>query len=98
VSRSKRVSVPEEQRTKIEERHAAELTALAEHAASAERLALVESRRAEVLAEQDQRVEEARAGRLAAAVSLAELIGVDRAADLTGLRAVELRRCTREAK
>lgn len=98
MSRSKRVSVPEEQRTKIEERHAAELTALAEHAAAAERLALAQSKRAEVLAECDQRVDEARRDRVTAGVSLAELIGVDRAADLTGLRAVELRRCTREAK
>lgn len=53
MSRSKRVSIPEEQRTKIEERHAAELTALAEHAVAAERLALTESRRAEVLVEED---------------------------------------------
>jgi uncharacterized protein YdeI (YjbR/CyaY-like superfamily) len=53
MSRSKRVSVPEELRTKIEERHAAELSALAAHAAAAERLALAEVKRTEVVAEQD---------------------------------------------
>ncbi|MBO0732008.1 MAG: hypothetical protein J2P57_22300 [Acidimicrobiaceae bacterium] len=98
MSRSKRLPVPDEQRTKIEVRHAAEMAALAEHAAAADRLAMVETRRLEVLADQDQRVAEARAERVAAAASLARLIGVGRASDLTGLKAAELRRCTRENK
>lgn len=97
MSRSRRLPVPDEQRTKIEVRHAAEMAALAEHAAAADRLALVEARRLEVLAEQDQRVAEARAERVAAGASLARLIGVARASDLTGLKATELRKCTREA-
>jgi|SRR5579875_2672350 len=98
MPRSKRVCVPEEQRSKIEQRHAAELAALVAYAGAADRLAAAEARRIEVLAEQDQRVAEARNERVAAAVTLAGLIGVEAASDMTGLAVGELRRCVREAK
>ena len=98
MSRSRVGPVPDEQRTKIEERHTAELTALAAHAAAADRLALAEARRVDVIADQDQRIAEARAERMDAAAVLVRLIGVDRAADLTGLTVAELRRCTRPAR
>lgn len=98
MPRSKRVCVPVEQRTKIEQRHAAELAALAAHAGAADRLVSAEAHRIDVLAEQDQRVADARRERLAAAVTLAGLIGVEAAADMTGLSVGELRRCVREAK
>ena len=95
MSRSKMGPVPDEQRTKIEERHAAEIAALAAHAAAVDRLAMLEARRADLIAAQDQLVAGARAERMEAAVALVRLIGVDRSADLTGLTVAELRRRAR---
>lgn len=95
MSRSKIGPVPDEQRTKIEERHAAEMAALADHAAAAHRLRFAEAQRADVIADQDQRVADARADRMEAATVLVRLIGVDRTSDLTGLTVAELRRSAR---
>lgn len=98
MARAKRVVLPEDQRAKIERRHAAELAALSAHAAAADRLVATEAKRVEVLAEHDQSVKEAAAERHAAAVVVAGLLGVTAAADITGLPVGELRRALREAK
>lgn len=88
--------IPEQQRELLRQRHDAELTALANRATLADRLAATEARRAEVLAEQDRLVSVARADLLDATRALVEMIGLDATASLTGTTSGALRRELRQ--
>jgi hypothetical protein len=89
--------IPDSQRELIRKRHESELDALADQAVAVERLAAVESRRVEVISEQDEQVAMARGDLAAAARTLVDLVGVEVVATLTGVSRTAVRRSLREA-
>lgn len=97
MPRPSRRNIPDDQLDRLRQADQAQLHALAERSCLAERLAGIEARRAETIDALDAQVGGGRSLLLAADVRLAELIGVDAAAVMTGTAASELRRAMRGA-
>jgi hypothetical protein len=96
MSRSSRRRIPEEQLDQLRSNHQAQLDALAERACCAQQLATVEAARAEALARHDAEVAGARHELLMADLRLAEMIGVEVTATMTGTSLSDLRRAVKE--
>jgi hypothetical protein len=88
--------IPEEQLDQLSSSHQAQLDALAERACCAQKLATVEAARADALARLDAEVAAARHDLLMADRRLAEMIGVEATATMTGASLPELRRAVKE--
>jgi CheY-like chemotaxis protein len=88
--------IPDEQLDQLRSSHQAQLDALAERACCAQQLATVEATRGEVLARLDAEVAGARHDLLLADLRLAEMIGVEATATMTGTSLPELRRAVKE--
>jgi CheY-like chemotaxis protein len=97
MPRPSRRRIPEEQLDQLRSSHQAQLDALAERACCAQQLATVEAAGAEVLARLDAEVAGARRDLLIADLRLAEMIGVEATATMTGTSLAELRRAVKEA-
>jgi len=82
-------------RERLRDHHAAAAKAVAAHSASLARLDAAISRRAEVVAGQDALVATASAELAAAVAAVAQVMGVDIAADVLGLSIAEVRRMTK---
>ena len=88
--------IPEEQLDQLRGSHQAQLDALADRACCAQQLATVEATRAEVLDRLDVEMAGARHDLLMADLRLAEMIGVEATATMTGASLPELRRAVKE--
>ena len=97
MPKASRRRIPDEQIEQLRNSHQAQLGALAERASFADQLAVLEARRAEKIAELDGEVAGARHDLLVADVRLAELMGVEAAAEITGTAPADLRRAMRGA-
>jgi hypothetical protein len=95
MPRPSRRHIPDDQLDHLRQAHQAQLDALAERSVLAERLAAIEARRAATIAALDVELAAARADLLAADGRLAELIGVEAAANVVGTPVPELRRAAR---
>jgi len=82
-------------RERLRDHHAAAAKAVAAHSASLARLDAAISRRAEVVAGQDALVATASAELAAAVAAVAQVMGVDIAADVLGFSIAEVRRMTK---
>jgi hypothetical protein len=89
--------IPEDQLDQLRSGHQAQFDALAERACCVEKLATVEAARADALARLDAEVADARHDLLMAGLRLAEMIGVEATATMTGTSLPELRRAVKEA-
>jgi hypothetical protein len=88
--------IPEEQLDQLRSSHQAQLDALAERACCAQQLVAVEAARADALARLDAEVAGVRHDLLMADLRLAEMIGVEATATMTGASLPELRRAVKE--
>jgi hypothetical protein len=95
MPKASRRRIPDEQIAHLRSSHQAQLDALAERAWFADQLWAVEAKRADKLAELDAEVAGARHDLLVADMRLADLIGVEAAAEVTGTAVGELRRAVK---
>jgi hypothetical protein len=95
MPRASRRRIPDEQFAQLRSSHQAQLDALAERSYYADQLSTAEARRAEKVAELDAEVAGARHDLFVADMRLADLIGVEAAAEMTGTPVAELRRAVK---